>query len=85
MIGSPHSSHSGGVSGKGFMSGTQTHLEFLPERTTGFIFAAFGEEFGLLGAAALLLAFTVLIGRGLWIAAQAPSVFTRLLAGAITE
>jgi len=75
---------SGGLGGKGFMSGTQTHLEFIPERTTDFIFAAFGEEFGLAGAVALLIAFCVLIGRGLWIASQAPTVFSRLLAGAIT-
>ncbi|MFO1218519.1 MAG: rod shape-determining protein RodA [Burkholderiaceae bacterium] len=75
---------SGGVTGKGFMNGTQTHLEFIPERTTDFIFAAFGEEFGLLGAAGLLIGFTLLILRGLMIAAEAPTVFTRLLAGAVT-
>jgi rod shape determining protein RodA len=75
---------SGGVDGKGFMKGTQTHLEFIPERTTDFIFAAFAEEFGLLGCIALLAAFTLLIMRGLMIAADAPTVFTRLLAGAIT-
>ena len=75
---------SGGVTGKGFMQGTQTHLEFIPERTTDFIFAAFCEEFGLLAAAGLLLGFTFLILRGLWIAAQAPTVFTRLLAGALS-
>jgi len=75
---------SGGISGKGFMKGTQTHLEFIPERTTDFIFAAYGEEFGLLGALALLAGFTALIMRGLWIAAQAPSLFGRLMAGAIT-
>ena len=75
---------SGGLDGKGFMKGTQTHLEFIPERTTDFIFAAFAEEFGLLGCIALLLAFTLLIMRGLMIAAEAPTVFTRLLAGAIT-
>ena len=75
---------SGGVSGKGFMKGTQTHLEFIPERTTDFIFAAFGEEFGLLGCASLLLGFTFLIMRGLMIAAEAPTQFTRLLAGGIT-
>jgi rod shape determining protein RodA len=75
---------SGGVTGKGFMNGTQTHLEFIPERTTDFIFAAFGEEFGLLGVVGLLLGFTLLILRGLMIAAEAPTVFTRLLAGAIT-
>ncbi|MBI3369793.1 MAG: rod shape-determining protein RodA [Burkholderiales bacterium] len=75
---------SGGVTGKGFMNGTQTHLEFIPERTTDFIFAAFGEEFGLLGALGLVAAFSFVILRGLLIAAQAPTVFTRLLAGAIT-
>ena len=75
---------SGGVEGKGFMKGTQTHLEFIPERTTDFIFAAFSEEFGLVGCAALVLGFIFLIFRGLMIAADAPTVFTRLLAGAIT-
>ena len=75
---------SGGVTGKGFMKGTQTHLEFIPERTTDFIFAAFSEEFGLAGCCTLLLFFVFLIFRGLFIAADAPTVFTRLLAGAIT-
>ena len=75
---------SGGIDGKGFMKGTQTHLEFIPERTTDFIFAAFSEEFGLIGCAGLLLGFAFLILRGLMIAAEAPTVFTRLLAGAIT-
>ena len=75
---------SGGVTGKGFMQGTQTHLEFIPERTTDFIFAAFAEEFGLAGTLGLLLAFTFLILRGLMIAAEAPTMFSRLLAGAIT-
>ncbi len=75
---------SGGLSGKGFMQGTQTHLEFIPERTTDFIFAAFSEEFGLAGVLLLLAAFTFLIFRGLVIAAEAPTVFTRLLAGAVT-
>ena len=75
---------SGGVDGKGFMKGTQTHLEFIPERTTDFIFAAFSEEFGLIGGLSLIAAFIFLIGRGLMIAADAPTVFTRLLAGAIT-
>jgi rod shape determining protein RodA len=74
---------SGGVTGKGFMQGTQTHLEFVPERTTDFIFAAFSEEFGLLGNLVLISAFAVLILRALSIAAQAPTLFTRLLAGAI--
>ncbi len=75
---------SGGVDGKGFMKGTQTHLEFIPERTTDFIFAAFSEEFGLIGGLSLITGFIFLIGRGLMIAADAPTVFTRLLAGAIT-
>jgi rod shape determining protein RodA len=75
---------SGGVHGKGFMKGTQTHLEFIPERTTDFIFAAFSEEFGLIGGGCLALGFIVLIFRGLMIAADAPTVFTRLLAGAIS-
>ena len=75
---------SGGVDGKGFMKGTQTHLEFIPERTTDFIFAAFSEEFGLIGGLSLMAGFIFLIGRGLMIAADAPTVFTRLLAGAIT-
>jgi rod shape determining protein RodA len=75
---------SGGVTGKGFMNGTQTHLEFIPERTTDFIFAAFAEEFGLVGTLGLVAAFSFLILRGLMIAAEAPTVFTRLLAGAIT-
>ena len=75
---------SGGLGGKGFMQGTQTHLEFIPERTTDFIFAAFSEEFGLAGVLSLLACFTFLIFRGLMIAAEAPTVFTRLLAGAVT-
>jgi rod shape determining protein RodA len=75
---------SGGLTGKGFMSGTQTHLEFIPERTTDFIFAAFAEEFGLVGVAGLGLGFVVLILRGLWIAAGAPTFFSRLLAGALS-
>jgi rod shape determining protein RodA len=75
---------SGGITGKGFMNGTQTHLEFIPERTTDFIFAAFSEEFGLLGVLGLVAGFTFTIMRGLMIAAEAPTVFTRLLAGAIT-
>ncbi len=75
---------SGGVEGKGFMKGTQTHLEFIPERTTDFVFAAFAEEFGLVGCSVLLLLFTFLLFRGLMIAADAPTMFTRLMAGAIT-
>jgi len=75
---------SGGISGKGFMAGTQTHLEFIPERTTDFIFAAFAEEFGLIGVLVLMLGFLALIYRGLMIAAQAPTLFSRLLAGSIS-
>jgi rod shape determining protein RodA len=75
---------SGGLLGKGFMQGTQTHLEFIPERTTDFIFAAFSEEFGLLGNLCLIAGFTFLILRGLAIALEASTLFSRLLAGAIT-
>jgi rod shape determining protein RodA len=75
---------SGGVSGKGFLNGTQAHLEFIPERTTDFIFSVFAEEFGLVGICVLLVLYLLLIGRGLMIAANAPTLFTRLLAGAIT-
>jgi rod shape determining protein RodA len=75
---------SGGIFGKGFMQGTQTHLEFIPERTTDFIFAAFSEEFGLFGNLLLISGFLFLIIRGLMIAVEAPSLFTRLLAGSVT-
>ena len=75
---------SGGVFGKGFMAGTQTHLEFIPERTTDFIFAAFSEEFGLAGNLMLIVGFIFLILRGLAIAMEAPTLFARLLAGAVT-
>ena len=75
---------SGGMYGKGFMQGTQTHLEFIPERTTDFIFAAFSDEFGLAGNLTLIVCFTFLILRGLMIAADAPTLFARLLAGALT-
>jgi rod shape determining protein RodA len=74
----------GGLYGKGFMQGTQTHLEFIPERTTDFIFAAYAEEFGLLGNLLLIGAFTLLVLRGLVIAVEAPTLFSRLLAGSIT-
>ena len=75
---------SGGFWGKGFMQGTQTHLEFIPERTTDFIFAAYGEEFGLIGNLVLIASFTFLIWRGLRIASEAPTLFTRLLAGSMS-
>jgi rod shape determining protein RodA len=75
---------SGGMLGKGFMQGTQTHLEFIPERTTDFIFAAYSEEFGLVGNLCLIAGFIFLVLRGLAIALEAPTLFSRLLAGAVT-
>jgi rod shape determining protein RodA len=75
---------SGGLFGKGFMQGTQTHLEFIPERTTDFIFAAYSEEFGLLGNLLLIAGFVFLVLRGLVIAAEASTLFSRLLAGAVS-
>ncbi|MBY0409326.1 MAG: rod shape-determining protein RodA [Burkholderiaceae bacterium] len=75
---------SGGFWGKGFMSGTQTHLEFIPERTTDFIFAAFSEEFGLAGNLFLIICFLLLVWRGLAIAAGASNLFARLMAGAVS-
>ena len=75
---------SGGIAGKGWLNGSQTHLEFIPERATDFIFAVYSEEFGLLGNLVLLALYALLIARGLSIAAQAPTLFTRLLAGAVT-
>jgi rod shape determining protein RodA len=75
---------SGGLFGKGWMQGTQTHLEFIPERTTDFIFAAYSEEFGLAGNILLLALYSGLVLRGLWIAIGAPTLFSRLVAGAIS-
>jgi rod shape determining protein RodA len=75
---------SGGFAGKGWLDGTQSQLDFLPERTTDFIFAVFGEEFGFLGNVLLLILFMLLIGRGLVISSKAQNTFTRLLAGSIT-
>ncbi len=75
---------SGGLVGKGWLQGTQTHLDFIPERTTDFIFAVFSEEWGLFGNATLLLLFLLVIGRGVVITANAPTLFTRLFGGAIT-
>ena len=75
---------SGGVLGKGWGHGTQTHLDFLPERHTDFIFAVLTEEFGLAGALFLVVVYILLILRGLFIAAGAPTLFSRLLAGALT-
>ncbi len=74
---------SGGLWGKGFMQGTQTHLEFIPERTTDFIFAVFSEEFGLAGNLMLIGVFVFLVLRALFIALEAPTLFSRLLAGAV--
>jgi rod shape determining protein RodA len=75
---------SGGIGGKGWLNGTQAHLEFIPERHTDFIFAVYSEEFGLIGNLILLVLYGLLIGRGLMIAANAATVFARLLAGAMT-
>ena len=75
---------SGGIFGKGWRAGTQAQLEFIPERHTDFIFAVFSEEFGLFGNLLLLILYALLIGRGLMIAANAATLFSRLLAGAIT-
>lgn len=75
---------SGGSAGKGWLNGTQTQLDFLPERTTDFIFAVFSEEFGFLGNMLLLTLFSLIIARGLVIASQAQNTFSRLLAGSIT-
>jgi rod shape determining protein RodA len=74
---------SGGVFGKGYMKGTQALLEFLPERSTDFIFAVIGEEFGLLGQLFLLALYGVVIGRGLYLAMQGQDTFARLTGGAI--
>ena len=75
---------SGGTDGKGWLQGTQSQLEFLPERHTDFIFAVFSEEFGLLGVFGLLGIYVFIILRGMWIAARAQDAFSKLLAGAIT-
>ncbi|WP_114326591.1 rod shape-determining protein RodA [Candidatus Colwellia aromaticivorans] len=75
---------SGGVNGKGWLQGTQSQLEFLPERHTDFIFAVFSEEFGLMGVGVLLSVYLFIIMRGLWIAVNAQNAFTKLLAGSIT-
>jgi rod shape determining protein RodA len=74
---------SGGISGKGYLKGTQAYLEFIPERTTDFIFSVYSEEFGLVGNLILLFLYLLLIGRSMMIAANAPNLFTRLLAGSI--
>ena len=75
---------SGGINGKGWLQGTQSQLEFLPERHTDFIFAVFSEEFGLIGVAILLLVYLAIVMRGLYIAVNAQQAFTKLLAGSLT-
>lgn len=75
---------SGGMWGKGWLNGTQTHLDYIPESTTDFIFAVYGEEFGLVGNILLLFVYMLMLGRGLYIAAKAPTLYSRTLAGALT-
>ncbi len=74
---------SGGIFGKGWLNGTQAQLEFLPERSTDFIFAVLGEEFGLLGLISLLIAYLWVVARALVMAVEAQDTFSRLLAGSI--
>ncbi|HEX7747555.1 MAG TPA: rod shape-determining protein RodA [Bordetella sp.] len=75
---------SGGLYGKGYMKGTQSHLDFIPEHTTDFIYAVYSEEFGLYGGVAILVLYSLLIARGLTIAVGAATQFGRLLAGSLT-
>ncbi len=75
---------SGGMYGKGWLAGTQSHLEFLPERHTDFVFAVLSEEFGFFGVCALLTLYLAVVARGLWIAAYAQDHYGRLLAGSIS-
>jgi rod shape determining protein RodA len=75
---------SGGLFGKGYMNGSQAQLEFLPERSTDFIFAVIGEEWGLVGCFVLMMLYVLVIGRGLYIATQAQDTFSRLIAGSLT-
>lgn len=75
---------SGGVLGKGWLQGTQSHLDFLPESHTDFIIAVLGEEFGMVGVCLLLVVYLLLIARGLVITVQAQTLFGKLLAGSIT-
>ena len=75
---------SGGLFGKGWTNGSQAHLQFLPERDTDFIFAVMGEELGLLGELSLLFLYVFVVGRGMYIAMQAPDTYSRLLAGSIS-
>jgi rod shape determining protein RodA len=75
---------SGGMLGKGWLNGTQAQLDFVPERSTDFILAVFGEEFGLAGTLVLITLYLIIVARGLMIAANAPTTFSRLMAGAVT-
>ena len=75
---------SGGLWGKGWLNGTQTRLDYIPESTTDFIFAVYGEEFGLIGNLLLLLVYTIIIGRGLYISFKATTLYNRTLAAALT-
>ena len=75
---------SGGMFGKGYMNGSQAQLEFLPERSTDFIFAVVGEEWGLVGCFVLMMLYLLVVGRGLFIATQAQDTFSRLIAGSLT-
>lgn len=75
---------SGGIWGKGWLKGSQTHLDYIPEATTDFIFAAYGEEFGLIGNLLLLSVYLIILGRGLYIASQAETLYSRTLCGALT-
>lgn len=75
---------SGGLFGKGWLNGTQAHLEFIPERHTDFVLAVVAEEFGLIGVAQLLAVYLIIVGRGLYIAAMAQDNFSRLLASSIS-
>lgn len=75
---------SGGLFGKGWTNGSQVQLEFLPEKSTDFIFAVIGEEFGLLGLLFILIIYILIIARSLYIASQAPDLYSKLLAGSIS-
>ena len=75
---------SGGVLGKGWLNGSQSHLDYIPESSTDFIFAVYGEEFGLVGNGLLLIAYLIIVGRGLYIASTATTLYTRTLASALT-
>ena len=75
---------SGGIQGKGWLNGSQSHLEFIPERSTDFIFAVFSEEFGLVGATLLITLYIFMVGRGLYISFYAQDTYSRLIAGSLS-